>query len=158
MKPPINLLNYFVAEFSIKANAVYKDDQKPFVLGDGFSADYTKYKSEVEGVDHDDIWQLTLNISYKPKSDINYPYSFCITIVGFFELFPKFEEDKKMKILTVSGSSILYGTAREIVRANTSRGPWLEILLPTYSFFEKQDKKIEKKTVTKRKKTQSKSS
>jgi preprotein translocase subunit SecB len=42
-------------------------------------------------------------------------------------------------MLEVNGASMLYGAAREIVRAMTARGPYFQTVLPSVSFYPKKE-------------------
>lgn len=54
----------------------------------------------------------------------------------------------KETFVKVNGCSILYGVSREMIRATTARGPWLELMIPTISFYEPPlIKKVEKEEV-----------
>jgi len=61
--------------------------------------------------------------------------------IGFFSVNAEWKDP--LKLLEVTGASILYAAAREFLITITSRGPWGAIMLPTTSFLVMYNKKRE---------------
>lgn len=92
------------------------------------------------------------SVSLKIKSDevteeTKLLYEYEIIVFGSFEWTAEMPEDKDflLKSLAVTGASILYSSAREMLAYVSSRGPWGACILPAISFIPKiRTKTIEK--------------
>lgn len=127
---PLQLIEYFVSEFHYGINSRY-DGTKDLELRPDELAVETNCSP---GKANPRVWTVTLQLKYQPAAERNTPYVFSISVVGFFEV-AKIIEDGRMPVLVrTNGASVLYGTAREIIREQTSRGPAGPFLLPTASF------------------------
>lgn len=68
--------------------------------------------------------------------DQNFPYEFKLVIFGTFDCADEMPHGiSKETFVEVNGCSILYGVAREMIRATTARGPWADLMVPTITFF-----------------------
>lgn len=131
---PISLDHYWVTELSIAARESFDSEQPIEAKLEEFSA-LEEVSFRGEGPDKQ-LWQIILTVSQQPAPDRNFPYEFRVTVIGYCQCLVQeipIEEQKEM--VRVNGSSMLYGVVREIIRENTSRGPWQPIMLPTVSFF-----------------------
>lgn len=132
---PISLDHYFVTELSVVARKSYDQEKKIEARPEEFEAKCDILKISTE--DDKDLWQLTLEVAQQPSPESNFPYEFKVFIVGFVECLLKQEdEEERKRVVKINGASMLYGIVREIVRANTSRGPFEPIMIPTVSFYE----------------------
>lgn len=133
MKPTLSYLllkNSFVTELRISANPKYKITQKAILDFEDLQVESHVLRPPKEGYD----WQVTLQISYAGKAKCNVPYSFRIEIVGHFDVAKGFPRDEIEKFVRVNGSSVLYSSAREILKGAMSSGPFAQIVLPAVSF------------------------
>jgi len=80
---------------------------------------------------------VTLRIKSEQSSEkIDLLYEYELVVFGFFEWTaekPK-DEDYSLKSLAVTGASILYSSAREMLAYLSARGPWKPCMLPAVSF------------------------
>lgn len=133
MKPSrLELQNYFVTALSLTANRSF-DGRKPlaacasdlrvepFVLADESDARH---------------WQVTLKIAYRPGPDVNAPYHFAVEIAGLFQVTLQVPDENVKWLVETNATSVLYSSAREILRSVMSNGPYPPLLLPTLSFYE----------------------
>jgi preprotein translocase subunit SecB len=81
-------------------------------------------------------WQVTLEIKQQAAPETNFPYAFRVVLVGFFSAASWVKPEDEERTVKIQGASVLYGMAREIVRAMTGRGPHRPVMLPTVSFYE----------------------
>ena len=81
-------------------------------------------------------YQVSLTVKHPPNEGINYPYTFALVIVGFFEVREGYPQEGLERMVRITAPSLLYGVAREVVRAATGRGPFQPVIIPTVSFFE----------------------
>jgi hypothetical protein len=135
MKPaPINLLDYFATEIALTANPEF-DANHPleFRAGD-FVAEPTVLRSPSGAIER--RWQVSLEIRHSLGEGVNYPYSYRVRLVGFFRAEDWLMAESEERTVRIHGASVLYGMAREIVRALTGRGPHRAVLIPTVSFYD----------------------
>lgn len=76
---------------------------------------------------------LLITLDQDPASTCPAFYSGVIEIVGLFRVADAYAEDPA-RLVHVSGSSLLYGAARELVCNLSARGPWPMMTLPTMNF------------------------
>lgn len=132
----IQLTNYFVSELQFAANRDFKMDDPSSVSADDLQVTHqalakTENKRE---------WQITLRIALNASPESNSPYSFLVEMIGFIDVAESVSDDRIERFARINGTSLVFGAAREIVKAATSRGPFPPLLLPTVTFWEpKQD-------------------
>ena len=128
----LELQNYFVTSLSLTANRNF-DGHKPRAacISDLLVEPFLQ-------VDKKDArhWQVTLKITYRPGPDVNAPYHFAVEIVGLFHVAADYPPDKVSWMVETNATSVLYGTAREMLRSVMTTGPYPPLLLPTGSFYE----------------------
>lgn len=141
MKPaPLRLQNYFLTELHLQARSNFKSGEPAEWNEKGFCVTPAHRLLPADG-DKPRCWETTLEIGHQPAPDDNFPYSFQLKLVALFEEKPAMgamEPELRERIIKINGSSMLYGAAREIVRAATGRGPYSAVLLPSVSFFEQR--------------------
>jgi preprotein translocase subunit SecB len=137
MKSPLELERYFVSDQAVTARNVFSPEKEIETRVEEYSVtnEAIQLPSAEEG--QSDKWQVTVHIKHQPAKETNFPYDFRLTIVGIFSCDIQTADAVHVKrLVKINGSSILYGMSREIIRANTERGPWSGIVIPTYSFYE----------------------
>ena len=127
---PLQLLEYFVAEFHYSVNSRYDGKKDLELKPEELTTEATCNPSK----SNPRLWTVALDVKYQPASETNTPYVFSLSLVGFFEVAKAFDEARVAALVKTNGASVLYGTAREIIRGQTSRGPAGPFLLPTASF------------------------
>jgi len=131
---PLRCHGYFVTGLMLSANSEY-DQKKPTSL----TFEDLKIEPSAEALPEEEgksFWRVTLQIQQNVEPDRNAPYNFSIAMVGTFEVHPKFPAGKIKEMAAVNGSSILYSTARQILRDAMSNGPFPALDLPTVRFTE----------------------
>ena len=139
-RSPLQLLRYFVDEISCTANPNYDLDRDLEVLEDQF-----KVTTAVRPPGHEEAekrsWVVEMLIHQQIGPNQNFPYEFKLSIVGFFDCYSKLPSALPTEyFVKVNGCSVLYGVAREMIRATTARGPWSDVMIPTLSFYERSQK------------------
>lgn len=134
----LQLNYYFVTELSVTANREH-DPKKTVTLTDEnmvVTPDILPDKNDPRN------WQVTLRIQQQAGPDVNAPYFFTVELTGFFSVATSFPEDKAEWIVRTNATSVLYSTAREVLRSAMSQGPFCPLLLPTVSFYTPETKKM----------------
>lgn len=136
MKSPLELERYFVSDQAVTARNVFSSEKEIETLIEEYSVSNEAIRLPATE-NQPEKWQVTVHIKHQPSPETNFPYDFRLTIVGIFRCtIEKSEPSHIERLMKINGSSILYGMSREIIRANTERGPWSGIVIPTYSFYE----------------------
>ncbi len=132
---PLFLNDYFVTELTFSTNASFDTSKPP-----EFCLDDLVIKRDLLPIGEDSLqWQMTLRVRQQAPPEKNTPYAFSLALVGMLEIAPGCPEDKRKQLVEVNGASMLFGAAREIIRAETSRGPYMQIVLPSMSFYPKKE-------------------
>ncbi len=135
---PLQLSRYFVSELTVSANRQH-DPKKPITL----TADNLQVTPDfLAAKDDPRQWQVTLRIQQQGGPVTNPPYFFTVEMVGFFSVAASYPDDKVEWMVRTNASSVLYSTAREILRGAMSQGPFCPLLLPTVSFYTPETKKL----------------
>lgn len=136
MKSPLELERYFVSDQAVTARNAFSPEKEIETRVEEYSVDNEAIRLPAAD-DQPEKWQVTVHIKHQPSQETNFPYDFRLTIVGIFSCEIQTAESEHIeRLMRINGSSILYGMSREIIRANTERGPWSGIVIPTYSFYE----------------------
>jgi len=134
MKPIISQLlvkRYFVTDLLIQANKSF-DISAPMNLG--FDALEIESNVDVPPKEEDD-WEVTLKVFHQGSEKINSPYFFCIEVVGFFSVLESYPKENVEWLIRTNAPSVLYSTAREVLREAMATGPFKAVLLPAVSFY-----------------------
>lgn len=80
-------------------------------------------------------WLINLEVIIKtPADQPPAPYEGQIAVTGIFTVLGSLAEEQLLKLIAVSGPSILYGTARETFAMLSARGKNGVLLIPSVSF------------------------
>ena len=141
MKPaPISLLEYFATDLALSANPNFAADKPTEVKEGEFGVEVKLQRASKDAGEH--RWQVTLEIKHQAAPETNFPYAFRVVLVGFFSAASWVKPEDEERTVKIQGASVLYGMAREIVRAMTGRGPHRPVMLPTVSFYEQASAKL----------------
>ena len=137
MKPsPLQLVRYLVTDISCTANPKFIAEKVLEGSFEQYSVDVKVKPLEQTKEYSGHPWSVEMAINQKIKEGQNFPYEFRISLVGMFACRAgALPSEKEPQFVEVNGSSMLYGIAREHVRALTAAGPWGAIIIPTMSFY-----------------------
>jgi len=146
LRPPLECLGYFVTTLAVAANPKHNPEDKVNLTSDDLSV--TAKCACVEKAAR--RWQVQLSIRQAAGPDKNAPYNFRLVLFGAFEVIDDFPAEHERRLIETNAPSILMGSAREVLRAAMSSGPYAAMLLPTWSFYHPEkaapDKKSKKGT------------
>lgn len=129
---PLQLTDYFVLSIHVEALADH-DPSKEQNL-DVANLQVTE-NCVPAGEDKPHRFLIDLIIKQEALEGKNLPYSYELHMIGFIEVSPNFPEDRVQRAVETNGPSMLFGAAREILRAATGRGPYGPVLIPSTTFF-----------------------
>jgi preprotein translocase subunit SecB len=98
-------------------------------------------REQTRKTDDENIWMLILRIAFQQgETDENPPpYEGHLTIRGVFRVHEQYNHDAD-RLIRITGASILYGAAREMLANLTARSANGMISLPSVSFMEASTK------------------
>ncbi len=141
--PPVRLEGYYVTELAFTVRPPHVDPLFQFQGGIGaqhealFNPDALTINVQTGLGQHPENshrWQCMLSVSSLMPPDKKYPYDFKITLVGYFEVQGQVPSEHIEPLVRLSGSSMLYSAAREILATTTGRGPMPCVVLPATLF------------------------
>ncbi len=133
----INLIEYFATDLMLGTNNAFATDRPVQFEDKDLMVNVTAKKNETAPRDGG-RWQVTIEIRHQPAPGVNFPYSYRVVLVGQFGVQDGVQSDDEERFVRIQGASVLYGMAREIVRALTGRGPYRPVILPTMNFYEQK--------------------
>jgi len=137
---PLQLSDYFVIAINVEAQSDYAPSAP-----DEFDVE-TLEKLLVDAKcipdeKTENRFTVTLTIKQDRIEGKNLPYVFELRMVGFLDFLAKdWEQGEIQRQIEINGPSMLFGAAREILRAATGRGPFGPVLLPSTTFFKERSK------------------
>ena len=133
---PLQLTDYFVLSIHVEALADYDAGKEQDL--DVANLQVTE-NCVPAGEDKPNRFLIDLVIKQEALEGKNLPYSYELHMIGFIEVSPNFPEDRVQRAVETNGPSMLFGAAREILRAATGRGPYGPVLIPSTTFFKPTD-------------------
>ena len=130
--PPLECLGYFVTSVTISANPSHEPNEKVMLSSDDLTV-AAKCACTDKATRH---WHVQLTIRQAAGPDRNAPYNFRLVMIGEFEVVSGFPAEHERRLVETNACSILMGSAREVLRAAMSSGPYKPLLLPTWSFYQ----------------------
>ncbi|MEO8613628.1 MAG: hypothetical protein ABI600_00685 [Luteolibacter sp.] len=157
---PLQLLDYWATTLRMDACPGYDPN-----MGTELDLDSIVVENEVKFLDSPDPektgtqWLVGLSVEQGPCHEANIPYTFSVTLQGIVLALPGGPEGERLeRAVKANAPAMLFGAAREMIRALTSRGPHRAIIIPSTNFLPPslldspgpQETKPAKKTVRKR--------
>lgn len=121
----LQLERYFFSKISIEAS---KQIQNLSQIGAETRVETARNHSD------QNRYLLSLTVTLTPPQNAPASYRGEVQVLGFFLVQPDVPRDKQEKLVSVTGASILYGAAREMIANVTARGPWPAVTLPWLNF------------------------
>jgi preprotein translocase subunit SecB len=133
---PLQLTDYFVLSIHVEALADYDAEREQDL--DVANLQVTEICVPA-GEEKPNRFLIDLIIKQEALEGKNLPYSYELHMIGFIEVSPNFPEDRVQRAVETNGPSMLFGAAREILRAATGRGPYGPLLIPSTTFLKQVD-------------------
>lgn len=130
---PLQLLDYFLTELSLKANPNYDSSKPPADCVESLTV-IPQCACSKEMGDQGTEWIVSLEISQTIPDGVNLPYAFTLRIQGTVAVSPHLSGSLLQRSIHANGPAMLFGAAREIIRAATGRGPWASVIIPSTNF------------------------
>lgn len=130
---PLQLADYFLTDLSLQANPDF-DSSKPADDPVETLVVVPRYSQSESEEGQDTRWLVILEISQTIPDGGNLPYAFNLRIQGTVIVSSHLVGNKLQRAIHANGPAMLFGAAREIIRAATGRGPWPAVIIPSTNF------------------------
>jgi preprotein translocase subunit SecB len=129
---PLQLESSFILQTEVKAAEKAPKDGNQTI----------KTRVRVARSSHDELaWNVILGVTFgRNGKQINAPYHGDIVVEARLRVHPGYPAEKRAQLVQVTGASLAYGIAREVIANLTARGPHGTYLLPSISFLETKRK------------------
>ncbi|MDQ3199588.1 MAG: hypothetical protein M3Q46_10490 [Verrucomicrobiota bacterium] len=131
----VALTNYFVSEFEYSANPAFDQTAESSIA----IADYEVTPRTKVRTDDRKKWEVGLRVALHESPGKNLPCTFMLDLVGFVEIDETLRDEYIDRFVNINGVALVFGAAREIVRAFTSAGPSRSVILPSVTFWEPKE-------------------
>lgn len=133
---PLQLLDYWATTLRMEACPGYAPDKETEI-----DLDSIKVENDVKLLDSPDPektgsqWLVGLSVEQGSCHEANIPYTFAVTLQGIVLALPGGPEGERLeRAVKANAPAMLFGAAREMIRALTSRGPHRAIIIPSTNF------------------------
>jgi preprotein translocase subunit SecB len=135
---PLQLTDYWLDSISLRTNRDYEPDKPADLKVDHIhvDVDVQRMRSD-EPEKNGTFWLVSLKIRQDVPEGKNIPYEFSLELAGVIAAHPSLNGERLEKQIEVNGPSMLFGIAREVVRAATGRGLYAPVILPSANFFQR---------------------
>lgn len=145
---PLQLIRYWVDDIEVHANRAFDPEQESENFLDeikvGAAIDAIEPPDSINVEETGPFWMVSLTVDVGDKENVTDPYTIQLNLSGIIQSSPHLEARAARRAVNVNGPSMLFGIARELVRAATARGPYPSVLLPSLSFLYLKDEGVEK--------------
>ena len=128
INPPLQLESYSFTDLELHANSEYAE------AGNAPPTYALTVEPVVAEDEQDGGWSVVLSIHTEPEQGTTGPYQAQVNMVGRFRVSKDYPSERARDLVQITGSSILYSAAREMLLLLSSRTVWGPMQLPTVSF------------------------
>lgn len=148
---PLQLADYWAVSTHVDANPAFKNEEPVSLSFDSIKVRHGIKQLESEQPKNDGTrWLVDLTVEQGIGDGGNVPYSFTLKMQGIVLAHPDLPEDRLTRVVSVNGTTMLFGAAREVIRAATGRGPFPAVIIPSTNFLDEDTPKPAKKAAKKK--------
>ncbi len=135
---PLQLRDYWLESIHVGTNPHFDPNREAEL-----EVDSMEVKSDVKLLNSDNkaeagtVWAVSLEIRQSIPEGKNIPYEFSLEMCGIVAAHPSLTDEKLERAVQVNGPSMLFGSAREILRAATGLGRYAPVIIPSTNFFQR---------------------
>lgn len=130
---PLQLADYFLTDLTLQANPDF-DPSMPAADCVATLQVIPQCAQTKDDAEKGTSWLVTLEITQTIPEGGNLPYAFSLRIQGTVFASPYLAGATLRRTMHANGPAMLFGAAREIIRAATGRGPWPAVIIPSTNF------------------------
>jgi len=135
---PLQLTDYWLDSVQMHTNPDFNPLEHADLEIDAMEVDADVKLIESEGPpEAGTTWMVSLGIRQTIPAGKNIPYEFALQMHGVVAAHPSLTGETLERAVQVNGPSMLFGAAREILRAATGRGPFAPVIIPSTNFFQR---------------------
>lgn len=133
---PLQLLDYWATSLHMEACPEYDPKKDTELRLDSITVENeVKLLESPEPRQPGTQWLVGLTIEQAPCKTANIPYTFSVALQGIVLALPGGLEDERLeRAIKANGPAMLFGAAREMIRALTGRGPHRAVIIPSTNF------------------------
>jgi len=138
---PLVLKDYFTTEFRFSAQPGFnlKSPSEATILPSDIAVAVEQLLTPDDS--HARSYQITVQL--EPSVVEKFPWTFHISLVGFFEVLPSWPDDQIDRLFVANAPALLYSAARESLSMVSGHGPYTRALLPSITFVPRPEEKVE---------------
>lgn len=146
---PLQLKKYHFTQVSVETSIPYSDPNFVGISAEDFDFNGVNIITEIgvalpEGQEENPKdFMIDFRLSIPNENGVQCPYKINVGVIGMFIISDKVDINMRENLVTVNGTSILFGCVREMVSNLTSRQLHGQLTLPTASFTDQIKKKSE---------------
>jgi preprotein translocase subunit SecB len=130
---PLQLSDYYLTDLTLQANPEFDTSAPADDCVETLQV-IPHYSQAKDNGEKGTEWLVSLEISQTIPGGGNLPYAFSLRIQGTVSASPHLDGVKLQRAMHANGPAMLFGAAREIIRAATGRGPWPAVIIPSTNF------------------------
>lgn len=133
---PLQLLDYWSTSLHMEACPGYEPEKDTEMDLDSITVDHeVKLLESPESEKIGTQWLVGLSVKQGPCEPANIPYTFSVTLQGIVLALPGGPQGELLeRTVKANAPAMLFGAAREMIRALTSRGPHRAVIIPSTNF------------------------
>lgn len=135
---PLLLEQYIITELHVSAQSDFKltAEDAGKILPQDLQVEVVEGRHE----ENSRLRSCQLTVELEDSTGDKFPYTFLISLVGFFEIIKEWPESQVDILFSANAPALLYSAARESLAMITARGPYAEALLPSVTFIQPPSK------------------
>lgn len=133
---PLQLVDYWATSLHMEACPGYDPQKNTELHLDSISVENEiRLLESAQSGKNGTQWLVGLTIEQGPCADANIPYTFSVALQAIVLALPGGPEGERLeRTVKANGPAMLFGAAREMIRALTGRGPHRAIIIPSTNF------------------------
>jgi len=137
---PLVLKDYFTTEFRFSAQPGFHLKSPSEATID--PSDIAVQVEQLLTPDDAQARSYQITVQLEPSAVEKFPWTFYISLVGFFEVLPSWPEDQVDRLFVANAPALLYSAARESLSMVSGHGPYTRALLPSITFVPVAEEKV----------------
>lgn len=131
----LQLIDYWTTSLHVDANPTFEPSKDRELNCDLITVDHRVTRAADDTTEgQPSRWHVDLTIEQTFPPEQNVPYSFRIVMQGIVIAHPRLAGPQLERAMAANGPAMLFGAAREVIRAATGRGPYDALLIPSTHF------------------------
>jgi len=133
---PLQLLDYWADYIHVETNSDFDSKKRADLFHESLDVTHSvqQLPTKDDPKESGTAWSTQLEITQTIPKGKNLPYSFTLKMKGIVAAHPDLQDERLERIVAANAPAMLFGAAREVIRAATGRGPYAPVLIPSTNF------------------------